>query len=423
MKKRFCLLLGITAAVGLLVGCSAMPVQSNPQNNTINNTPNDASQNSSFDKNKINRDVVERNARFAFDLFKQLDKEDGEQNIFISPFSISTALSMTYQGAATTTKEAMAKALDYSGIEDGKLNESYKNLIPYLNRLDQKVELNISNSIWVRAGEDIKPNFLTVNKDIFKATVFPLDFSKNNTADQINQWISEATNKKIDKMVDSPIPSDIIMYLINAIYFKGDWTEQFDRKNTFEAQFQAGNGKTNEVMMMSRTGKVEYGQGDNFQAVRLPYGSGKAAMYCILPGEAGTINDFIATLDASKWKTIKDSLSERDEVLLKLPRFKLEYGIKNLNGSLKALGMGEALTDQADFSGIRDDVYISRVLHKAVIEVNEEGSEAAAATVVEMKTAAVAEPLAFIADRPFLFIIADDETGTILFMGKLYEVR
>ncbi len=412
MIKRVCLLLCLTMAVSLLPGCSAKPVLSNRNNN----------QSSSFDKSKISTDIIERNSTFAFDLFKQLNKEDGEKNIFISPFSISTALSMTYQGAAAATKEAMAKALDYSGIEDGKLNESYKNLIPHLNQLDDKVKLNISNSIWVREGEKIKPDFLAANKDIFNASVFPLDFSKGNAADLINQWISEATNKKINKMVDSPIPSDIVMYLINAIYFKGDWTEQFDSKNTFKTQFQAGNGTTNEVMMMSRKGKVEYGQGNNFEAVRLPYGNDKAAMYCILP-KTGTINDFIATLDANKWKVIRDSISKRDEVLLQLPRFKLEYGIKNLNNSLTALGMGDAFTDKADFSGIRSNICISRVLHKAVIEVNEEGSEAAAATAVEMKVTAVpAQPLSFIADRPFLFVIADDETGTILFMGKLYEV-
>lgn len=409
MKKWLCLLLGIVMVVGLLAGCSGKLAQSG-QNNT-------------FDKDKISLEVVEGNSRFAFAIFKQLNKEDGERSIFISPLSISTALTMTYQGAGTTTKEAMAKALEYAGIDDGKLNASYKNLLRYLRQLDKKIELNIGNSLWIREGEAIKEDFLAANRDIFAASVTPLDFSKQNAADQINQWISDATKKKIEKMVDSPIPSDIVMYLINAIYFKGDWAEQFDRKNTFGTQFHAGDGNTPEVMMMSRKGKVEYGQGDNFKAVRLPYGSGKTAMYCILPEEAVSINDLIAGLDADRWKVIRDSISERDEVLLRLPRFKMEYGIKNLNDSLTALGMGEAFTDAADFSGIRKGVYISRVLHKAVIEVNEEGSEAAAATMVEMQEAALVEPLTFIADRPFVFVIADDETGTILFMGKLYDVK
>ena len=418
MKKRFCLLLAFIA-VSLLAGCTAEPAQSG-QNNPGHNNP---VPNPSFDQNKISREVVTGNSRFAFDIFKQLDKEDREQNILISPLSISTALSMTYQGAGATTKEAMAGALGYTGIEDAKLNQSYQNLIPYLIGLDEKVELNISNSLWVREGEEIKQDFLTATKDSFNASVTPLDFSETNAADQINQWVSEATNKKINKIISSPIPSDILMYLINAIYFKGDWAEQFDSKDTVKTQFRAGNGSTNEVMMMSRTGKVEYGKGDDFQAVRLPYGSGKAAMYCILPEKDQTINDFIAALDAGRWKEIKDSIAERAEVNLQLPRFKLEYGIKNLNDSLTALGMGEAFTDKADFSGIGDNICISRVLHKAIIEVNEEGSEAAAATAVEMKLTSAAEPLAFIADRPFLFVIADDQNGTIIFMGKLYEVK
>jgi serpin B len=317
----------------------------------------------------------------------------------------------------------MARALGYTGIDGRKLNESYKNLILYLKQMDKKIELNIGNSLWIRKGEVIKEDFLSTNRDIFDASVTPLDFSQENAANQINEWISNATKKKISRMVDSPISPDVVMYLINAIYFKGDWTKQFEKKNTFNSQFHSSDGSTGEVMMMSRNGKVEYGQGDGFKAVRLPYGSGKAAMYCILPEESVSINNFIANLDTDRWKVIKDSISERDEVQLQLPRFKLEYGIKNLNDSLTALGMGEAFTDAADFSGIREGICISRVLHKAVIEVDEKGSEAAAATVVEMRETAAAEPLTFIANRPFVFVIADDETGTILFIGKLSDVK
>ncbi len=409
MKRRLCLMLCIITATGMLAGCSGK-LSPSEQNNT-------------FELSKISTETADANSRFAFDIFKQLDKEDGNRSIFISPLSISTALTMTYQGAGTTTKEAMARALGYTGIDDGKLNESYRNQLRYLRQLDKKVELNISNSLWIRKGESIKEEFLSANKDIFDASVNLLDFSKQNAADQINQWISDTTKHKIEKMVDSPIPSDVIMYLINAIYFKGDWTEQFEKKNTFSAQFHIGDGSTSEVMMMSRNGKVEYGQGDGFKAVRLPYGSGNAAMYCILPEETVSINDFIESLDADRWKAIRGSISERDDVQLQLPHFKLEYGIKNLNDCLTALGMGEAFKDTADFSGIRNGVYLSRVLHKAVIEVNEEGSEAAASTVVKMDEKAVAQLLTFIADRPFVFVIADDETGTILFMGKLYDVN
>ncbi|MHB1420674.1 MAG: serpin family protein [Bacillota bacterium] len=410
MKIRLFVILCLVMAIGLFAGCSSKL------------SPSD--QNDTFDQDKISMDTVEANSRFAFDIFRQLDKEDEDQGIFISPLSISTALTMTYQGARTTTKEAMAKTLGYTGIDDGRLNESYKSLLPYLRKLDKKAELIIGNSLWVREGEAIRADFLAANREIFDAYITPLDFSQENAADQINQWISVATKKKIDKLIDPPIPDNIVMYLINAIYFKGDWTKPFDKEHTFAAQFHSGDGSTHEVMMMSRNGKVEYGQGDYFKAVRLPYGSGKMSMYNILPNEAVSINDFIADLDSNHWKVIRDSISEIDDVQLQLPRFKLENGIKNLNDSLTAMGMGEAFSNIADFSGIRDDIWISRVLHKAIIEVNEEGSEAAAATVVETtKSSYVAEPLTFIADRPFVFIIADDETGTILFMGKLYDVK
>lgn len=408
MKKRLLLLLCLLMAVSLLAGCTG--------------AASFAGLNADYELDKISPETVAGNSRFAFDIFKQLNSEDGEQSIFISPLSISAALTMTYEGAETTTREAMAEVLGYTGLDDEILNESYQNLMRYLQQLDKKVELNISNSLWLREGEDIKEDFLTTNKEIFDASVTSLDFSEAGAVDEINKWIANATKNKITKMLEPPIPPDVVMYLINAIYFKGDWTEQFDKKQSYEARFHAGDGSTSTVTMMSRNGKVEYGQGDDYKAVRLPYGSGRTAMYCILPPEDMAINDFIADLDIEKWQHIRESIAERDDVQLRLPRFELEYGIKELKDSLTALGMGIAFTDAADFSGIREGILISRVLHKAVIEVDEEGSEAAAATVVEMQECAAVEPLQFIADRPFVFVIADDETGTILFMGKLYQV-
>lgn len=367
MKKRLCLLLCITVAISLFAGCSGKVLPSG-----INN---------SFDKAKINTDLVEGNSRFAFNVFRQLNKEDEGQSIFISPLSISTALSMTYLGAKTTTKESMAKALEYTGIDDEILKDSYSNLTRYLRQLDKKIELNISNSLWIREGEVIKEDFTAANKKIFDASVNYQDFSDENAANIINQWISDATKKKIEKMLDPPISSDIVMYLINAIYFKGDWTNKFDKKYTFDSKFSAGNGSQPQVSMMSKNGKTEFGQGDGYKAVRLPYGNGKTAMYCILPEENVPINQFIAELDEKKWKDIRSSISEKDEVVLQLPRFKLEYGIKNLNESkstvhcrinsanLKYLGMNHTrskyfnpafiLTDPAAFASARPARYVN----------------------------------------------------------------
>lgn len=376
----------------------------------------------SYDLNSIDKALIDGNQVFAFNIFRQLNREDADKSIFISPLSISAALAMTYNGAGTSTARAMAETLQYSGIDIETLNAGYKNLLAYLNNADSKLELNISNSIWFRKGQEIKQEFLSLNQNSFNAYITDLDFQDPKAADTINSWISKATKGKIDKMINPPIPSDVVMYLINAIYFKGGWTEQFDKKLTYTGSFYTEEGQEKEVQMMNRKGKVEYGEVEGTKVVRLPYGKGKVAMYCILPNQERNINDFIEEFDIEKWNELKEDISEKKDVILQLPRFKLEYGIKSLNDSLTALGMGEAFSDTADFSGIRDGIKISKVLHKAVIEVNEEGSEAAGVTSVIMVGGAATEPTMFIADRPFIFLIADDETGTILFMGKLLDV-
>jgi len=374
-----------------------------------------------YDIEKIDPRVPQRSAEFGLNIFRQLNTEDQDQSVFISPLSIATALTMTYQGAGGTTKEAMASTLNYKGIDMDVLNESCKNLLRYLQQADDNIELSINNSIWIKKGEAVNQGFINANSEVFDAYVSELDFSQDDAAGEINRWIDEATKGKIDRMLEPPIPADVVMYLINAIYFRGEWAEQFDKKNTFGALFQNGDGSTADVMMMSKKGRVDYAQGDDHKVIRLDYGSGKTSMYLVLPIER-PVNKFIADMTLSKWQSIKKSLAEEDEVLVQIPRFKLEYGIKELNDSLSALGMAEAFTGSADFSGIREGIFISRVLHKAVIEVNEEGSEAAGVTVVEMVESAAADPTTFIADRPFMFVIEENETGTILFMGKLWEM-
>ena len=377
-----------------------------------------------YDIEEINNKVIAGNTQFAFDIFKQLNKEDEDKSVFISPLSISTALSMTYQGAGGNTKDEMSETLNYKDIDLQVINDTYKNHLRYLNQVDNKVKLKINNSIWMKEDKDINEDFLSVNKEIFNAYVEALDFSNDEAAEKINNWIDDATNGKISKMIDSPIPPQVIMYLINAIYFKGEWVEEFDEKNTFDGEFYAGDGSSQNAMMMNKKDEVEYGQGTDFKAVRLPYGNGKTAMYCVLPQNGTNINDFIENMDLQKWNEIKDSIQEHDDVILQIPRFKLEYGVKNLNDSLIALGMNDAFDFNADFSGITAGIQISRVLHKAVIEVNEQGTEAAGVTVVEMtESAQIKDPLEFIADRPFLFMIEENETETILFMGKLYNIK
>ncbi|HEX9059579.1 MAG TPA: serpin family protein [Clostridia bacterium] len=370
-------------------------------------------------------DVYKANTNFAFDVFKELNKEDIDKNVTISPLSISTAVSMAYQGANGTTKDAIANALRYKGLGIDTVNKSYKDLLGYLNQADPKVSLSVNNSIWYRDGFTVKDDFLSVNKDVFNSYISSIDFSKPDAADTINTWISDATKGKIPSMINPPIADDLMMYLINAVYFKGQWMEVFNPDKSSFGSFINGQNMSKNVVYMHKRGAGEFGSGTGYKAIRLPYGDGKIAMYCILPDEGTGINDFINKLDSSKWDTIKQSIKKSDDLELTLPRFKVEYGTESLKKSLSAMGMGEAFKTSADFSGIAPELFISDVLHKSVVEVNEKGTEAAAVTVVPMNVTAIPPVVhdIFDADRPFVFVIADDKTGTILFMGKAADIE
>lgn len=372
----------------------------------------------------VSEGFVEANSQFAFNIFKQISKEEQGENVFISPFGISTALSMVYQGAGSDTKDEMAKVLGYDGLEISEVNKSYKYLLKYFSELNQDVKLKNSNSIWINSlmGNVFKEDFISTNKDVFNTLVETRDFSDENVVDEINGWISEATEGKINNMLGKVSP-DILSYIISALYFNGTWKEEFDAEKTFSTSFKAEDGSTEDIMMMSKTGKLEYGEGDGYKAVRLPYGeNGEMAMYCILPDEGTPIDDFIQKMDLSLWNEIKSNIVERGNVVLNLPRFKMEYAMGNdgsIKESLKALGMVKAFGEGADFSGMSDEAAgLGDVLHKAVVEVNEKGTEAASVIVIPVIPGVGIRPV-FQANRPFVFVIADEKYDTILFMGKL----
>lgn len=400
MKKRISASICLLTVLALLAGCGVpTPEPEKP-----------------YDEDRIDPEAVSGMTGFAFDLFRTLNQEEEGYNFFISPLSVSTALTMTLNGAAGATREEMAQVLGYEGLEAETWNDTYRNLLPYLEQADETVDLSLSNSIWYRQGDPVREAFLEQNREAFEARIEEMDFSDPGAADVINGWIEEATRGKIDKMIDPPLPPELVMYLINAVYFKGDWTEAFDPEKTFEGEFTQSDGTVETVDMMNRKGTVDFGETDAWKIVRLPYGDGKLSMRLVLPAE--NIDRFVEKLDAARWESMEASLMETEEVVLQIPRFKMDYGIKNLNDALFKLGMKKAFGPEADLSGIREGLFISRVLHKAVIEVNEEGSEAAAATVVEVLESAVMEPVTFIADRPFLFAIVDEVHGSLLFMGK-----
>ena len=375
----------------------------------------------------VDKNLINANTRFGFNIFKELILEDKNKNIFISPLSILLALAMTYNGAVGDTNLAMAEALQFKSFDLEELNSGFHDLLVSIRNADSDIDLAIANSIWYRLDDKVKEDFIERNSKYFNSEVNEIDFTAPDAVDIINGWIEDATKGKIDKMI-SEIPPDAVMYLINAIYFKGNWTYPFDENLTSDGDFYPGDETVKKVPMMTQQENFGYYKEDNFSGIKLPYGKEKMAMYIILPDKGVSVDTIIKSLNEEKWNKIKKSFYS-SKVNLIMPRYKMEYGIKLLNDVLIKLGMGIAFEPGlADFSGIfyrepGESPWISRVLHKAVIEVNEKGSEAAAATVVEMMESAVPveEIIEFVVNRPFFFIIADDRTGSILFMGKVIE--
>ncbi|MBN1782899.1 serpin family protein [bacterium] len=369
------------------------------------------------DATSLEKTLASADNTFGFKLLNQLNTETGDSNLFISPFSVSMALGMTLNGAAGETERAMRETLELTGLSQEEINETYQTLMELLPYQDAKVLFEIANSIWVKQGYPVLPFFLEVNQTYFDAETREMDFTRPEALDIINGWISDKTHGKIENALDR-IPPSIVMYLINAIYFKAAWTYEFDPEDTYTTPFHTPYGDR-DCRMMQQEGKFLYFATDDFQAIDLPYGNGKFSMTVFLPAPGTSADDLIAQMTDANWqlwKTRFDSAS----LVLGLPKFKVEYGTL-LNDALTALGMGIAFSSSANFSGINPDgdLLISRVIHKTFVEVNEEGTEAAAVTIVEMIESSIGQFM--IMNRPFVFVIHDHNTGAILFMGKIVE--
>jgi serine protease inhibitor len=365
--------------------------------------------------------LVDANTEFSFKIFKELMVEDGGKNIFISPLSISTALAMTYNGAGGSTRADTADTLEigYGSLED--VNDGYLSLIESLEGADMQVSLAIGNSVWMEEGFEprVYPAFIERLGTYYDGEMFTRDFGAPETIDDI----SEKTNEKIDKVI-SEVSPEIVMFLINAIYFKGDWVTEFDEAETREGDFFLPDGEVVRPEMMSTSGEFSYYSGEGLKIARLPYGRDKIAMYVFLPDEDGSLESLLEGLNRTTFDDYIGRLSSVDELKVKLPKFKLEYGTKRLNDALIRLGMGVAFDpNAANFSGIapidQGNLYIDFVDHKAFIEVNERGTEVAAATVVGVGLTSTPMESTFYADRPFFYVIRDDRSGSILFMGSL----
>jgi serpin B len=419
LKKRKVVLVTLVILVVFFIG-SIVNEYLSPQSQI-----NDVYALSDEKASSVDKSLVSSNTKFAFNIFKELSIEDKNRNIFISPLSISIALAMTYNGAEGSTKDAMARALQLGNMSLEEINQGYLNLIGSLDNADMKVQLGIADSVWISDSFEpfVKPDFAQRVKEYYESEVFTRDFGNPQTPDEINAWISNKTNGKIDKMVDQ-IDPDLVMFLINAIFFKGEWVTSFNESATKEADFFLSDGSIAKVDMMSTKGNFSYYEGEDFKAARFPYGRDKIAMYVFLPNKEVTLDSFVESLSQEAWGKYISGFKLVEGLEVKFPKFKLEYGVKRLNDVLEKLGMGIAFDpNNANLGGIAPvDLFIDFVDHKAVIEVNEKGTVAAAATVVGISYTSVPtiKP-SFIVDRPFFFVIRDDRSGTVLFMGKVVD--
>ncbi len=365
----------------------------------------------------INEQVVRANNTFAFALFTELGREQAGSNLFVSPLSIAMALAMTYNGAAGDTQAAMAQALHLMGMDREAVNQGNAALLQALSGRGPEMELNVVNSIWSREGYPFEQAFLDQVKGPYQAEVVSLPFD-NAAKDRINGWVQDHTNGKIDSILSSINPSDV-MYLINAIYFKGTWTYQFQEQNTKDGSFYNADGSQAQVPMMHQSVQLDYLEGNGFTALRLPY-QGGASMYVFLPDQGSSLSQFLGELNGASWGQWMNEFKQEGQVNITLPRFQLAYEA-TLNDALKAMGMGIAFDPvKADFTDMGPSgLYISQVLHKTRLEVYEKGSEAAAVTSVVIADSAAMQSFDFNVDRPFFLAITDDRTGSVLFTGAV----
>jgi len=405
----------VSVSIAVVAGCADQgptgPIAHLPRNLTASET-----------------NLVAANNEFAFRLFREVAREQSpDSNLFISPLSVSMALGMTYNGAAGTTAQAMDTTLGFGGMTLDEINQSYRGVIGLLRGLDPRVDFTLANSIWYRQGVSFEPAFFDVTHTYFDAQVAGLDFSAPSAPQTINDWVNAQTHGKIPEIVASPIPDNMVMYLINAVYFKGDWVVQFDKSRTTSAPFTLVDGSTASVPTMSFAdlAPVQVGYVGGVQLLDLRYGGGAYSMTIAMPENPAAMDTLVSGLTRQRWDAWVAAF-ESVARQVAMPKFTLTHGLR-MNDVLSALGMGVAFIpcdgrapDCADLTRMRSvrDLYISEVLHKTYVDVNEEGTEAAGGTEVGIALLSNSSPW-FVVDRPFLFAIRERFSGTILFLGRI----
>lgn len=375
---------------------------------------------------RAEQSIMDAGTDFAFHFFSQVcSTEEEKPNVFISPLSASLCLSMITNGAAGNTLAEMQNMLGFpaSSFSLDDLNNYNQKLTTALLDLDNTTQLGIANSIWVRQGFKVYDSFVDINKKMYDAQVQELDFASPTAKDVINQWCADQTNNRIKEVIQN-IPGDARMYLINALYFKGIWASQFDKSNTRQESFTNADGSQQKVNMMNQTEVFNYAQTDAFSIAELPYGNEAFSMVILLPSAGKTLDESLSGLTYENWKEWSQQLAGR-ELQVKLPRFKVEYD-KKLEEDMIAMGMKDAFDSyRADFSKMSAaELYIGLLQQFTYINVDEEGTEAAAVTVGGMfeTSAGPSTTIPFHVDRPFAFMIKEKSTGAILFMGKITEL-
>ena len=369
--------------------------------------------------------VIDANNQFAFELYSKLN-ENEKGNIFFSPYSISTALAMTYEGTKGQTAEEMQKVFHFPADIDVR-GPAFAKIYNEINKKDKEYKLNTANALWAQKDYAFLNSYFDLVGKYYGGKVTNLDFIGETEKSRvtINDWVEDQTNDKIKDIIPPGVLNPMTrLVLTNAIYFKGTWVKQFDEKNTKEQDFRVSPGNTVKVPMMSLTGKdakFNYTETDKLQVLELLYKGNELSMLVLLPKE-DNLDSISDSLNAEKLAGLRSSLREQ-QVDVFLPKFKFETKYF-MADTLSDMGMPTAFTQgKADFSGMtgNQDLFISKVIHQAFVEVNEEGTEAAAATVVIMTMSAMPRQTIFMADHPFIFIIQQKETGNILFLGKVID--
>ena len=366
----------------------------------------------------VDATLVSRDNAFGFSLFDTLRGNKADSNVFISPVSLSLALQIVYNGANGDTQGAMAKALQVSGLSVADLNNANAALQASLVSPDAQVQLTVANSLWTKDGA-VAPAFTQTNTTYYGSKLGNVAGAPAN----VNAWVSQQTQGRIPTILPDGDYSQTVAIIANAVYFKGAWTEKFDTANTQSAPFTLADGSTQPCQLMSNTGSYDYYAGSNFQMARLPYGSKRLSMIALLPNPGVDLNTVLSSLNAQTWANWVGQLKPAG-VLVQLPRFTSNYSA-SLISPLTALGMGVAFDpNAADFSNLAvpavGRVYISAAYHKTFVKVDEEGTEAAAATgIVDSAGGVLGPQLTMRMDHPFFYAIRDDQTGVLLFMGIL----